>query len=222
MEEVKVIGFWTSPYVYRVIWALNLKGIKYEYLEEDIFNKTDLLLRHNPVHKKVPVFVHGGKTIAESMIILEYIDETWPQNALLPNDPHARAVARFWTKFGDDKKQNFIRFYKSVGEELARAVKDAQEHLRILEEHGLGEKKFFDGNEIGMTDLSFGWIAFWFEAMEETAGVKVLDVDSFPRLHAWIKNFKEVPGIKGNYPDPSQLLAYFKRLREKFTKPANS
>lgn len=100
---VKLLGFWGSPFSRRVEMALKLKGVPYEYLEEDLPNKTPLLLELNPIHKKVPVLVHNGNILPESHLILEYIDQTWSNNPILPQDPYEKAMARFWAKFVDEQ-----------------------------------------------------------------------------------------------------------------------
>ncbi|GLU08790.1 hypothetical protein SLE2022_256790 [Rubroshorea leprosula] len=216
MGDVKLLGTWPSAYSYRVIWALKLKGIPYEYIEQDLLNKSPLLLQSNPVHKKIPVLIHGGKPIAESIIILQYIEEKWPQNPLLPSDPYEKAVARFWVKFADEKGLSISKVFRSSGEEQEKALKESLEMLEIIEEHapGLGQKKFFGGDKIGMVDLALGLVAHWMGPIEEVTGVQIMEAGKFPRLEAWMKNFKEDPVIKENLPELKDMLAALKRRRE--------
>ncbi|OMP02827.1 hypothetical protein CCACVL1_02682 [Corchorus capsularis] len=104
-QEVKLVGVWFSPYVHRVAWALKLKGIQYEFVEQNMRDpnkRSSLLLDCNPIYKKIPVLLHNGKPIVESLFIIEYIDETWKDNPILPTDPYERAMARFWAPLIDE------------------------------------------------------------------------------------------------------------------------
>ncbi|PIN05641.1 Glutathione transferase [Handroanthus impetiginosus] len=103
--KVKLLGHTLSPYVLRARIALNIKSIEHEFQQEDVLvKKSDLLLKSNPVHKKIPVLIHGGRPICESPVILHYIDEVWTSGpSILPSDPYDRAIARFWCAYIDEK-----------------------------------------------------------------------------------------------------------------------
>lgn len=103
-EGVVLLSAWPSPFTIKVKIALSEKGVEYENREEVLSNKSDLLLKMNPVHKQVPVLIHDGRPVCESPIIVEYIDQVWNRGSpLLPSDPHERARARFWADFADKK-----------------------------------------------------------------------------------------------------------------------
>uniref|UniRef100_A0A7N0VL62 glutathione transferase n=1 Tax=Kalanchoe fedtschenkoi TaxID=63787 RepID=A0A7N0VL62_KALFE len=212
---VKLFQTWSSPLALRVVSALKLKGVKYETILEDLANKIPSLLQYNPIHKKVPVLVHGGNTMVESLVILEYIDEPWAVGyRLLPEDPYERSVTRFWAKFGDDRV--FVSVWRAFfkeGKEQEEALLLALNNLRFVEEH-IKRKRFFRGDEIGFIDLIFGCVANLLSILEEVAKVKILDPQTFPLLLAWIEVFSEVPVVKENWPPREKMIVKFKAIRE--------
>ncbi|XP_022929167.1 probable glutathione S-transferase [Cucurbita moschata] len=210
MAEVKIIGSAASLFSVRVEWALKLKGIEYEYIPEDVRNKSELLLKSNPVHKKIPVLLHHGKAISESLLILEYIDETWKDNPLMPEDPYNRAMARFWAKFLDEKGLlGAWEACQAEGEEKEKAVEAAIQNLALLDKEIQG-KKFFGGDEIGYLDLAAGWMCHWLSVLDEVGEMKVFDKDRVPSLHEWVQDFVHIPVIKESLPPREDLVNYFK------------
>lgn len=138
----------------------------------------------------------------------EYIED---QNRVLVI---SKPCSNWWINVLWSQTIAFLSFYVGQGEEHEKAIKEATQVLKILEEQALGEKKYFAGNEIGLIDLVIGWVAMSFGSIEEAVGVKVMNANDFPRLCAWIHNFKEEPAIKPNLPNHEDLLAYYKQKRE--------
>ena len=103
--EVVLLDCWASPFCMRAEIALEEKGVQHERREENLFGgKSELLLKSNPIHQKVPVLLHNGKPVSESTIVVGYIDEVWSSSTpLLPTCPYERAQARFWADFIDEK-----------------------------------------------------------------------------------------------------------------------
>ncbi|WCJ33205.1 Glutathione S-transferase family protein [Euphorbia peplus] len=216
-EEVKVLGGSTSPFVFRVELALKLKGVTYEVVDEDLRNKSPLLLQLNPIHKRVPVLIYNGKPISESLVIIEYIDDIWKHNPIFPQHPYDKAMARFWAKFVDDKFTEAMRGILHTSEEeeeRQKQVEKAKEALKILEEElKKKEEKFFGGDKIGIVDITLGFLNNWVHAIEEVFCAKVHDPEMFPLIEKWNQNFIEDPCVKQTLPEQYKLVEYFSKSR---------
>lgn len=209
---MKLLGWWASPPVLRVRLALSIKGVSYEYLEQDLQNKSELLLQSNPVHKKVPVLIHGGKPICESSVIIQYIDEVFSgAGPLLMVDPYERAIARFWVAFIDDKlvKAMYQASSGKTDEEKSEGMKQSFAAVETLEgalrECSKG-KSFFGGENPGYVDVVLGGILAWARAFESILGVKTFDPVKTPLLAAWADNFGALEAVEAVMPDTAKLV----------------
>ncbi|XP_023928718.1 glutathione S-transferase U17 [Quercus suber] len=219
-HDVKVLGTWYSPPGMRPRIALNIKSVKYEFLEETMAPKSELLLQSNPVHKKIPVLIHGDKPICESMIIVEYIDEVWTSGpSILPSDPYDRAIQRFWAAYVDEKwLAAMIGLRSAQGEERKAFLDQVTEGLALLEE-AFGKcskgKAFFGGDRIGLLDIAFGSLLGWLKLTEKVNGVKLLDEAKTPGLVKWAERFCADAAVKSVMPETEKLLEFSKVVAAK-------
>ena len=95
-KEIILYDYPRSSAAYRVRIALNLKGIRYQQVLVNLLNKehrSDLYLATNP-QGLIPSLTVGDQVITQSMAIIEWLEETYPQPPLLPNDPLKKAQLR--------------------------------------------------------------------------------------------------------------------------------
>ncbi|KAL3357930.1 hypothetical protein AABB24_015183 [Solanum stoloniferum] len=210
MEKIKLLGVSLSPFTHRVEWALKIKGVDYELIVEDPQNKSPLLLESNPIHKKIPVLIHNGKPISESMVIVEYIDETFEGPSILPKDPYDRAIARFWAKFLDDKCLPAMgKALLGNEEEQEKAKEQCSELLKILDNELKDNNKFFVEDKIGFVDIAANVLAFWMGIIEEASGVILVTNEKFPNYYAWRDNYINCSQVKEYLPSRDELFSHF-------------
>lgn len=94
---MKLYSYFRSTAAYRVRIALNLKGLAYDYVPVNLLRaeqKSEGYLSRNPQGLVPALETERGDIIAQSMAILEWLEETHPEPALLPDDPVQRARVR--------------------------------------------------------------------------------------------------------------------------------
>ncbi|XP_071703371.1 probable glutathione S-transferase [Rutidosis leptorrhynchoides] len=213
-EEVVLISYWASMFGARLKVALSEKQIPYKYIEEDLPYKTQFLLQMNPVFKKIPVLVHNGKPVNESLIALQYIDDVWKDKgaSFMPSDPYLRSQARFWAYFIDLKIYHLAaRVWRQKGnmEEQELDKKELIHSLKLLEQV-LGDDPFFGGKTFGFLDIAFIGYSSWFSTYE-TYGKFSMESEC-PKLVSWVDRCMKRESVANSVHRSIDVLKYIRMI----------
>jgi glutathione S-transferase len=172
------------PYCARVRIVLAEKGIPHETVVIDLADRPAWLYEKNP-RGKVPVLEEDAFCLPESVVIMEYLEERYPEPPLLPTDPAERALARlavelFDERFGDD-------YYAARrGEGVARQRFDHR--LQELEE-ALAAQPFLGGRSYTLADIAY---VPWLPRAQAYLG---LDLSSYPAIAGWLDRLAARPPV---------------------------
>jgi glutathione S-transferase len=171
------------PYCARVRIALAEKGIEYEPVEIDLTDRPAWIYEKNSTGR-VPVVEEDGWLLPESSVIMEFLEERYPEPPLLPADAADRGLARVWIFRHDD----FTRPYYALrrDEEGAAEAFDAQ--LARLEEAVAGDR-WLSGSEFGLADIAY---VPWVLRARDMLGVSF---DDFPAVADWVDRMLERPAV---------------------------
>src|SRR4051794_8004263 len=153
------------PFCARVRIALAEKGVEYEDVQIDLSDRPAWLYEKNPLGK-VPVLEEDAFVLPESPVIMEYLEERYPEPALLPVDPAARALARLWVE----------RFDELLGRDYyaaRRGDEDGKDRLRARFDdlhQALVATPFLSGPDYGLADIAY---VPWVLRARESLGVEL-------------------------------------------------
>ncbi|CAM6128837.1 unnamed protein product [Calypogeia fissa] len=218
---VTLYTFPHSWFAQRVRIALEEKGIAYTPIDIDFANKPQGLLDANPIYKKVPTIVHNGNQVAESLIIIEYLEDEWStQVPLLPKDAYERSQVRFWADYIYKSAVKFVDAGRSIpGSPEQKAAQEASvTFLRTLESAMTSFSKdgpFFTGATFGFLDVVVAPFPNVLMFAEKLGGVSVPGPDELPRLHKCIETCAARPSYKAVVPSKEEALQFFTAAFEK-------
>ncbi len=97
-DVIKLYSYWRSSACYRVRIALNLKGLPFQTAAVHLVRNggeqhSEAFKVLNP-QEMIPVLMHGGRMLRQSMAIIDYLDEIWSTNLLVPSIARDRQRVR--------------------------------------------------------------------------------------------------------------------------------
>ncbi len=194
----------------RVRWTLQELGVGFEAVRISLLageNKTPEFLKINPAGK-LPALVDGNVVLTESIAIVLYLAEKYPEKHLIPTDRVMRAELYRWLLFATTELEqplwriarnaNLYPENRRVPADIENAREDFKPMAAVLEEHMKG-REFIVGDSVTVADFVTAYTLDW----ANEVGL----LEGFPILKAYMERMYQRPHA------PMRIAAAFKSIR---------
>ena len=218
MSTVELYSFAACPFAQRTRIVLAEKGIDFELHEVDLYNRPDNWREISPTGK-VPLLRHEGTTLYESTIINEYLDEAFPEPALMPATPIGRALARIWMDHCDHRWLPVMHAVMRTRDDEGKrdqAREKGVESLHELETRGLAEQgngPFWFGAQPSLVDFQYLPFVERFPVYEQLCGFTW--PDECQRLRAWFDAMCALDSVRATLRPAEFHIEQQQRLNER-------
>ncbi|CED84382.1 glutathione-s-transferase [Phaffia rhodozyma] len=200
---------WFCPFNQRVWVALEEKGIEYEYREVNPYHKSKDFLAINP-KGLVPAIQHHGDALYESSILLEYLDDAFPETKpLLPSDPKKKALARIDIDYFS-KKVNPAWFKLLQNQDSSQEASLRADLVDALKElTGRVQGPFYSGDDFGFVDIAVAPFFARLYILEENRGFKQSEVGE--KFESWVSSCVNRKSIIDSTSDKEYYAEIYER-----------
>ncbi len=201
------------PFAHRTRLVLLEKDLQATITEIDFENKPQRFLAVSR-YGKVPAILHDGVEIYESAIINEYLEEVFPDPALMPEEPARRAQVRIWIDYCDSQLlDDHYALLKTKDPTEAAALKaKVEDRLRFIEREGLarlgGAGPYWLGERVSLLDIAYYPFFERLPAWEHYRGIRI--PDGCPRLAAWREAMAARPSVRSMANAPAYYIEHYK------------
>ncbi|KAK9054807.1 hypothetical protein SSX86_025886 [Deinandra increscens subsp. villosa] len=205
MTSLQLYSFFMSSSAYSVRIALNVKGLEYEYKAVNLFKweqQRPEYLKINPIGF-VPSLKDGDLVLADSFAIIMYLEEKYPQHALLPRDLKKKAINYQAASIVTSSMQPLIRIpiLGYIGRNLGEDEKISWVHKHLgkgfaalemlLRDHA---GKYATGDEIFLADVFLQPIIHASQRYD-------IDMSEYPLMSRLSMAYQQVPAIQAAMPE---------------------
>lgn len=170
--------------------TLEEKNLLYTVKEESLSKPSPELLQRHP-EGKVPLLIHGDLVIYESAIIMEYLEDSFPEISLFPQSPEDRARVRLWGYWCNAIFKPDLDLYKYKWEKITKEERETlsnrlSNHLQKIENSLIGNT-FLCGQNFSLADI----FIFPFYRQLRKARPDFLENFVFARLEEWFQRIEK-------------------------------